>query len=230
MSTKKEMKQRKSFWMVAVFLLALCVSGNLLEASYVDPQTYPIEIFTSNGGYASSPDIDMYVVVSEGISGVDFTFYNESLIDSSVAAVYFDDGSLLGIAGVTNGPGTLFSQPANPGDLPGGNLLVPPFATTEEFSISGDPPPSQNGVNPVGSGEPLEWVRISFDLVGGGTVSDVLSELYSGQLRIGVHVTSLPDGSSESGIVTPEPTGLLLLSLGTWCMLRRRRSAGRPRP
>lgn len=223
MGNKKTIgRQRKSLWRFAVVLLALCAPARLLYASYLDPQTYPIEIFTGNGGYYNSPDIDMYVVVSSPAPGlVDFTFYNESLINSAIAAVYFDDGSLLGIAAVTNGPGTLFTQPTTPGNLPAGGLLDPPFVTTEEFCIDGDPPPSQNGVNPVETGEPLEWVRVSFDI--SGEFTDVLDQLDTGLLRIGVHITSLPDGSSESGINVPEAATVFILSLGALAVLKRRR-------
>jgi hypothetical protein len=193
--------------------------GGLLRASYV----HPIEVFTNNGQYGNSPDLDFYVVVSEATGGVDFTFYNESLIDSSLARIYFDDGSLLGIADLTNGPGTSFSQLANPSELPNGGLLEPPFVTTEEFSIDGDPPLSQNGVNPVEPANPLEWVRVTFELAGGGTLSSVIDELNTGALRIGVHIIGLPDGSSESAVSAPEPVTILLLGLGTLLLTRKRK-------
>jgi hypothetical protein len=194
------------------------IPGNLLHASYI----FPLEIFTSNGAYYNSPDLDMYVVVSSGPDVVDFTFYNESLINSSVAGIYFDDGSLLGIAAITNGPGTSFSQSATPSDLPGGAKVDPPFVTTDEFCIDGDPPESHNGVNPVELGSPLEWVRVGFELINGGTLLSVVDELYSGELRIGVHVVALPDGSSESAVNTPEPGTFILLGLGGLVLLARK--------
>jgi hypothetical protein len=163
------------------------------------------------------------VIVSNGEGSVDFTFYNESLVPSSLSAIYFDDGSLLGLAAVTNGPGTSFTQPATPDNLPGANLLDPPFVTTNEFCIDGDPPPSQNGVNPVDAGEPLEWVQVTFDLVGDATLADVLDELDTGVLRIGIRITALPDGSSESAINIPEPATAFILGLGFFTLLRKRR-------
>ena len=164
----------------------------------------------------------MRIIVSTGAGSADFTFYNESLVPSSLSAVYFDDGSLLGIAAVTNGPGTSFTQPATPSNLPAGNLLDPPFVTTDEFCVDGDPPPSQNGVNPVEL-EPLEWVRITFDLVGDATLANVLDELDTGALRIGIHITALPDGSSESAINVPEPAIALLFALSSLVVLRKGR-------
>jgi hypothetical protein len=216
-------RQRKSLRRFAVVLLALCAPARILHATYIEPKTYSLEIFTSNGAYYDSPDIDLSVVVSNGDGSVDFTFYNESLVPSSLSAIYFDDGSLLGISAVTNGPGTLFTQPATPDNLPGAGLLDPPFVTTEEFCVDGDPPPSQDGVNPVGSGEPLEWVQVTFDLVGDATLAHVFNELDSGALRIGVRVTALPDGSSESAINVPEPATVFLLGLGTLVLSSKRR-------
>ena len=64
----------------------------------------------------------MDVTNGEGIA--DFTFYNISTIQSSVARIYFDDGSLLGISSVTNSPGTAFSEVSPmPGNLPNGETI-----------------------------------------------------------------------------------------------------------
>ena len=213
------MRKHKLSLAFVVFLSAVFVPGNALRASYI----YPLEIFTNNGAYYNSPDLDMYVVVSNGLGMVDFTFYNESLISSSVAGIYFDDGSLLGIDTITNGPGTSFSKSATPSDLPGGAKMDPPFVTTDEFSIDGDPPESHNGVNPVELGNPLEWVRVSFELINGGTLSSVVDELNNGELRIGVHVIALPDGSSESAVTIPEASTFILFALGGAGLLARRR-------
>lgn len=199
---------------VAAILFGLPV--NVLHATTI----FPLEIFTADGDYYDSPDLDMYVAVF-GVGAepqVHFGFHNNSSIQSSIARIYFDDGSLLGIAYITEGPGTYFGYPVSPGDLPGGDLLEPPFETSREFCIGGDPPPSHNGI------EPGEWVQISFDLVGGGTVAGVIDELNTGVLRIGVHIIALPDGSSESALAVPEPATLLLLGLGTLALLRKRRA------
>lgn len=217
MNKEREMKLQKPFWVIAILVFLSCSPGNLLQATSI----YPLEVFTSNGGYYNSPNLDMSVVVSEGVGVVDFTFYNESLVDCSLARIYFDDGPLLGIAGITNGPGTFFSQPAAPNDLPNGNLLDPPFETTDEFCIDGDPPPPDSGVNPVDAGEPLEWVRITFNR--DGEFSNVTDALKTGALRIGVHIIAFPDGSSESAVAIPEPVTVLLLGLGGLALLGPKR-------
>ena len=61
-----------------------------------------------------------------------------------------------------------------------------PFVTTLGFSADSDPPVQSLGVNP---GESL---GIIFDLQPGGTFADVVGELASGALRIGIHVNVLP--------------------------------------
>jgi hypothetical protein len=212
------MERWKLFAVFGVLLVGLFIPGSVLQASYF----YPLEIFTSNGAYYDSAELDMYVVVSSGPGAVDFTFYNESLIDSSLTDIYFDGDWLLGISSVTSGPGTSFSLLAAPGDLPGRNLLDPPFATTDDFCIDGDPPVSHNGVEPTEPGAPLEWVKVSFDLTNGGTLSAVVDELNEGVLRIGAHVVALPDGSSESAVNVPEPAVVLLFGSGGLALLRRK--------
>ncbi len=189
--------------------------GGTSQADY----RFNFDIFTSNSSYHDSPDVDTYMVVSNGEGPiVDFTFYNASTIDSSVARIYFDDGSLLNIGSIINGPGTLFEE-GIPGlnNLPGGVTIG--FYADREFTIGADPPPSQNGVdNPP----PLEWVTVRFNLVEGANLQGVMNELITGDLRVGIHIISLPDGSSESAIMVPEPATLLLLVAGAAAVLRKR--------
>jgi len=201
-----------------VCCLSLAAFAPALQAGSI----YPFEIFTNNGSFGDSADLNLYVEVSDaGANRADFTFYNDSLIESCIAGICFDDGTLLGIADITNGPGVSFSLSAKPKNLPGGNVLEPPFVTTAEFSIDGDPPVSKNGVNPS---DPAEWLRITFDLKNNGLFQDVLDELNNGTLRIGTHIINLPDGSSESAINhTPEPATIVLLGFGGLLLGRNRR-------
>lgn len=202
---------RKFFFYSFVFYCVLGTSASLLQASYV----YPLGIFTDNGSYYDSGDLNCYVEVSNGGTDlVDFTFYNESLINSSIASIYFDNDSLLDIVSITEGTGTSFNHPAKPSNLPGANLLTPSFVTTDEFSFNGEPPKPHNGVNPG------EWVQITFDITG-STFAAVIDELNTGSIRVGTHIIALPDGSSESAVV-PEPTTICLLGLGSLALVRRR--------
>ena len=78
------------------------------------------------------------------------------------------------------------------------------------------------GVNP---GESL---GILFDLQPGSAFGDVLAQLVSGELRIGIHVQGFASGGSESMVNVPEPGTGVLLGLGLVFMLApRRRKATR---
>lgn len=162
-------------------------------------------------------------VTDQGGGVVRFHFRNAGPAASSISEVYFDDGSLLALSSVIDGPGVIFEPDANPPNLPGGENAVPPFQVTEGFLAQAVPSPAENGVGPG------EWVKIDFTLQGGQTLADVVQQLTTGELRIGIHVIAFQSGGSESFIHTPVPepgTGLLLagglLALGA---RRRRRSA-----
>lgn len=203
----------------AVFLVSLVLVLSLPVDSLHAVVVHQLEIFTDNGSYYDSPDMDLYVEVADRDSQVDFTFHNESLIDCSIARIYFDVGSFLSISDIIGGPGTSFSQSAKPGNLPTGTLLEPSFSTTYELSFDSDPPAPKNGINPG------EWVMTTFDLINGGTFLTVADELNSNVFRIGIHVIGLPDGSGESAVTAaPEPTTLSLLGLGALALLRKRRA------
>jgi PEP-CTERM motif-containing protein len=161
-------------------------------------------------------------VADHGSNQVLFTFGNTGTGASSVCDVYFDDGSLLGIASIDNSDaGVDFTQLASPNNLPSANDASPPFATTTGFSADSEPPAQPNGVNPS------ETLGILFNLQTGQTFADVLAELGSKELRIGIHVQgflSTSEGGSESFVNNdeggwptqdiPEPATMLLLGSG----------------
>ena len=209
---------RKEAWVIWFPLLCSAICGSSLRANMV----YPLKVFTSEGQYYDSPDLNLYVEVSNrGTDEVDFTFYNESLIDSSIARIYFSDGGglLIDIADITDGPGTSFSRLARPGNLPRGNTFEPPFMTADGLSADSAPPLPHNGVNPG------EWVQFTLD--NNGTFENVIDGLNTGSIRIGVHVigTGLPDGSGVAAVSVPEPGTLILLgTAGLWIFTRKRRA------
>jgi hypothetical protein len=177
-------------------------------------------------------EAQLFVELFDLTTQVNFVFTNTGPDASSITDVYFDDGNLFGIASIINTPTLVeFSQLASPPDLPGGNLVVPPFEVTEGFSADSDPPAQPLGVNP---GESL---GIIFDLQASTTFTDVLNNLESGELRIGIHVQGFASGGSEAfvnnGIVDgdgdgdgdggpdgkiPAPGALLLCSIGAGCL------------
>lgn len=211
---------RKEAWVIWFPLLCFAICGSSVRANIV----YQLEVFTSNREvtscreYHDSSVLNLYVEVSNGENDqVNFTFYNENSIDSSIARIYFSDGGglLIDIADITNGPGTSFNRLARPGNLPRGNTFEPPFMTADGLSADSAPPLPHNGVNPG------EWVRFTLD--NNGTFENVIDGLNTGSIRIGMHVIALPDGSSVTAVVVPEPGTLMLLgTAGVWIFTRKR--------
>jgi len=171
-------------------------------------------------------------VIDLNATQVGFKFTNSS--SSSLTDVYFDDGTLLGIAGITDSGSTVdFSAPASPANLPGGSSMTVPFETTQNFSADSNPPTSPNGVT---SGE---WLTITFNLQSGQNYDSIINALAlpngggTGDLRIGLHVQSFPGGGSESFVNSPdavfppvpepETYAMMLAGLGGGGFMARRR-------
>jgi hypothetical protein len=195
-----------SFFSILV-MLAVCA------AAHAGP-TYEFACITNTSAVnAATGNAQLFVEVNNPGSGqVSFLFTNTGPLPCSICDVYFDDGSLLGIASINEGPGVAFDTPATPANLPGGNSISPPFETTAGFSVDSDEPVQSNGVNPG------EFLEILFDLQAGKVYADVLSDLGSGELRIGLHVQAFADGNSESFVNIPAPGAFLLATLGIGCI------------
>ena len=187
-----------------------CITGNIAGDCAIGEAQLSVDVTDLGGGQ------------------VLFMFSNAGPSASSITDVYFDDGTLLGIAGLIDaddnalGPfgdlGVDFSQNASPPNLPGGNLVG--FQTTAGFLADSDPPAQPNGVNP------LESLGIVFNLQLGGSFADIVNELTTGALRIGIHVQGFGTGGSESfvNVPVPEPGTALLLGLGLGVLGLRRRA------
>lgn len=182
-------------------------------------------ITNNNATDCATAEAQLSVTLSDlGGGQVLFSFANAGPGASSITDVYFDDGTLLGIAGLIDaddnalGPfgdaGVDFTQGAAPPELPGGNTIG--FVTTAGFLADSDPPAQPNGVNP------LETLGVVFNLAGGGTYADILAEIASGELRIGIHVQGFAGGGSESLVNVPEPGSALLIGLGLATLASRR--------
>jgi hypothetical protein len=163
-----------------------------------------------------------------GPAQVQFRFFNTGPLACSICDVCFDDGALLGISDIINGPGVSFDKPATPVDLPGRNNVTPHFQTTDQFSADSNPPVSANGVD-----QPGETLGIVFSLKSGGTYANILDELASGEIRVGLHVQAFPTGDSQSFINHPNPIPvpgaalLSILGIGLVGQLRCRRLLGK---
>lgn len=187
-----------------VYTFAPVTNNNLVDAA--------------NGVAQLSVEVD-----PDGPNKVKFTFRNTGPAPMSITDVYFDDGTLLGIAAIIGMPGVSFAQNATPPNLPGGNTLSPAFLTTAGFSADSNPPVQPNGVNPG------ETLVIQFNLIGGQGYADTINALNTpgDHLRVGIHVQGFAGGGSESFVNTvPTPGALALLAGGAMLAPRRRRPRG----
>ncbi len=210
------MMRVKTLLVVLLFLLV-----GVTPCAHAQLMGVPFEIFTTNGAHYDDSNVDLRMDVTDGTGIAEFTFYNNSTVDAdcSIARIYFDDGTLLDINSIeSSGSGVKFNQIfPGPGNLPGGELLDPPFVADLEFSIGAEGTPPHKGID-----NPGEWLKVTFDLINGGTLDDVIDELGNGTLRVGMHVIAFPDGSSEAAV--PEPATIALLGFGALALLRKRRA------
>ena len=194
-------------------------------------------ITANNSGNA---DIGNHLFLNISNAGADqflFTFRNTASFfpKSSISEIYFDSDKVLsGLNQIYDQTGVKFSSGAKPADLPGGQSISPIFVATSVLSISANNPSPSNGINP---GESLS---VLYNLAG-PNYDSLVTALINRELRIGLHVQGLANGSSESFInnlppplpdppaassppTIPAPAALILASIGAGFVsfLRRR--------
>lgn len=213
-------KQTRTYISVAVIAMGmLCAAA--AQAGLT--QTYDFYNIThNNAANAAIGQSQLSVQVSEyEADQVGFKFMNNGDEDCVITEIYFQAGSLLGFAWIDDTlPEVDFKEEAvgdvNPKNLPGGKSIDPQFIATSAFSIEPLNPEPHWGVKPG------EWVEIVYTLQTGKTYADIVDELDSAAMRIGIHVQAFADGGSES-FITPEPATMVLLGLGGLVLRRHKR-------
>lgn len=210
---KPKEKTHKSVCMVLLALVSLC--GTVMAG----PTFSFINITNNNSESAAIGESQLSVELFDLGSATQFVFSNSGSQASSIADIYFDDGinsifsSPITLADIDNSlAGVSFAPGASPSNLPGGNAVS--FSTTPGLSADADSPAPFNGVNPG------ETVGITLGFTSGADFDDLLNEMESGDLRIGLHVQAFDNGFSEGFInnggtpVVPAPSSLLLAAIG----------------
>lgn len=213
--------------MAAVGIFALTTLSYRAQAI-----TFGVQNITHNGpeNIASQFSIDVTQTPAQAAAGqVQFMISNNGPVASSIAGIYFDDGTLLSMMSPVSLSGVLFKSGGSPSNLPGGSAIgfetsadaqgngfyatIGTTSTKGKGKGNGGGAPTDLGVNPG------EQVGIVFALKseGGGymDLSDTLSAMVDGNLRIGLHVRAIgQDGYSDSFVTQVTDGGLTAMLLG----------------
>ena len=203
-----------------VLLFALAIVLALSNSAGADLYSFKVIAPLDNPVDALIGESQMSLEITDAGNGnVFFTYRNIGSEASSITDIYVDDGSLLALVAIHNTPGSVeFTAYPTPPNLPRGQNLAPPFVADLCFSADSDSPVQPLGINPQ------ETLIIEYSLTNGRTLTNVTEELATGELRIGIHVQGYDSEGSEAFIlIMPEPASLLLVTLGAWGLLRRRR-------
>jgi hypothetical protein len=201
---------------------AVVASATLLTSIDAQADSFGFSQLSNNAGVDISNQLSVDV---KDVGGeVCFTFSNIGTISSVISEIYFDDapagpGNNTGYLGWMTEVGSGWSSySGSPSDLPGGNTAIPAFTTDGtpiQYATANNPSP-KNGID---LGESL---ALCFSYKNGGTIDDVIADLVSGALRIGLHIQAIgTSGRSDAyitgGGTTSVPDGgatMLLLGMG----------------
>jgi len=197
--------------------VVMCLIANTAFGAF----TYSFVNITNNDAYSAAVgEAQLSMTVSDyGSNQVLFTFNNSGPVESFIGQIYFEnpldllDGITELIQNTDEVNFIVSPPPPPPYVLPGGNTI----AFIAAYKTQADSPGSnKDGVDP---GEEL---GIVFDIDAIGSFDDVIADLDSGLLRVGIHFQGIdPDGYSEAYVnngrvppVVPVPAALPLALLG----------------
>ena len=162
--------------------------------------TYSFDNITNNSNTDLSSQLSVNVLL-ETSGEVSFAFYNNVGTASSITDIYFDVGdptqndlfTSFAIGNTTSG--VSFDLAPKPENLPAGNSIDPKFLSdfggdSTQVSIDDDNVKT-NGVSENGVNTSTEYITFLGTLGGTFIYQDVLDQLLSGQLRIGLHIQAI---------------------------------------
>jgi len=203
--------------------VAVALGVLLLGASInASAQNYSFNCITDNSAASCSVgEAQLSLSVTQSGSDAVFTFSNTGPAASSITDVYLDWTAGFGGLPITqgaitdSGAGVDFSWGASPPQLPGAPSLL-----AGVNADSNSPMTQQRGVNPG------EWLSLTVGFA--GSFADLLADINSQDLRVGIHVQGFANGQSESYTTTtavpePETYAMLIAGLGLLGFEARRR-------
>ena len=210
METRSEMKVLHVLWC----LLLMC-----LTSAAVQGELYIFGQITGDTAGICPDAFKMEVTQPAGVEDqVLFKFMNNCDNGGVLGRIFIMQNDLITFNGIYEQPeGVSFSAPVKePAMLPGGSGLG--FTPHNTYSINADPARPKNGLHYQ------DYVTILFDL--NVQFSEVIGALDGGMLGLGIHVQSLPGGTSASFSTVPEPATLMLLGVGVFVVLVQRKKRG----
>jgi len=180
---------RNNFLRIAAATVACAVSALTAHAI-----SYTFTQITNNSGsnaVAGQLSVDVNAVAATGFS---FKFTNNVGLPSNVSEIYATSTKTLGALTITESATVDFSAGGSPGSLPGSSGAL-------SIRASANSPAPSNGLN-----QSTDWVTLTFLFNSTySTYASLLSDLNSGNLQLGLHVTGIGNGFSESFVTTGAP-------------------------
>ena len=179
----------------SLVLVFVCISIVPIKVNAISVTYDFYSISKNNPENVARSESQIHLDVIESGDDALFVFRNDGPAPGVITNIYFDDDELLSRArlidaddGIAGHEFVDFSLTARPPRLPGGNRLDHPFKVTESFSADSYPSKRVTG---VGSSE---WLGIIFNLQGQSTYQDVVGDMLTGTLRVGIHVQGFAGG------------------------------------
>jgi len=195
--------------------LAVCVLGICLLGVSAHAELYIFGQITGDS-MDLCPDAFTMEVVEQGDQAL-FTFTNNCSTDGVLGRIFFMENDLMAFHSIYDqSEGVSFSPPSGKNAmLPGGHPIG--FTPHNAFSIDADPAKPKNGLHYE------DYVSILFDLSDGTSFDGIIDAIDGQSLGVGIHAQALPGGGSASFSTIPEPSTMLLISLGALLFKPKRR-------